>query len=213
MSTSDLIMSILAEKPLNLMSWNVTCGAGGTLAGRKAFILKVSGFKHQGAVVIFPNSLDGYFDIELIDESGEVVESVEYISACKLSEIIDQLVEVTENYSDDIVRWLRKCTPNENQIQKIGRMAKVCPEVAAEIKLKTLFSKRYCRGPVRRLSFFARNFIPCPAGGALVAPKTNDLQRPASRSFLHVAAEHPSRCEGERYFLSGSDRAVVSHSG
>lgn len=57
MSTSDLIMSILAEKPLNLMSWNVTCGAGGTLAGRKAFILKVSGFKHQGAVVIFPNSL------------------------------------------------------------------------------------------------------------------------------------------------------------
>ena len=44
-------MSILAEKPLNLMSWNVTCGAGGTLAGRKAFILKVSGFKHQGAVV------------------------------------------------------------------------------------------------------------------------------------------------------------------
>lgn len=54
MSTSDLIMSILAEKPLNLMSWNVTCGAGGTLAGRKAFILKVSGFKHQGAVVIFP---------------------------------------------------------------------------------------------------------------------------------------------------------------
>ena len=70
-------MSILAEKPLNLMSWNVTCGAGGTLAGRKAFILKVSGFKHQGAVVIFPNSLDGYFDIELIDESGEVVESVE----------------------------------------------------------------------------------------------------------------------------------------
>ena len=84
----------------------------------------------------------GYFDIELIDESGEVVESVEYISACKLSEIIDQLVEVTENYSDDIVRWLRKCTPNENQTQKIGRMAKVCPEVAAEIKLKTLFSKR-----------------------------------------------------------------------
>jgi hypothetical protein len=66
MSTSDLIMSILAEKPLNLMSWNVTCGAGGTLAGRKAFMLKVSGFKHQGAVVIFPNSLDGYFDIELI---------------------------------------------------------------------------------------------------------------------------------------------------
>ena len=103
------------------MSWNVTCGAGGTLAGRKAFILKVSGFKHQGAVVIFPNSLDGYFDIELIDESGEVVESVEYISACKLSEIIDQLVEVTENYSDDIVRWLRKCTPNENQIQKKSR--------------------------------------------------------------------------------------------
>ena len=69
--------------------------------------------------MIFPNSLDGYFDIELIDESGEVVESVEYISACKLSEIIDQLVEVTENYSDDIVRWLRKCTPNENQTQKL----------------------------------------------------------------------------------------------
>ena len=43
----------------------------------------------------------------------------------------------------------------------------------------------------------------------MVAPKTNDLQRPASRSFLHVAAEHPSRCEGERYFLSGSDRAAV----
>ena len=44
--------------------------------------------------------------------------------------------------------------------------------------------------------------------GALVAPKTNDLRGVASRSFLHVAAGHPSRCEGERYFLSGSDRAA-----
>ena len=61
--------------------------------------------------------------------------------------------------------------------------------------------------------FFVRNFIPCPGYGALVAPKTNDLQGVASRSFLHVAAGHPSRCEGERYFLSGDDRAVVSHSG
>ena len=43
----------------------------------------------------------------------------------------------------------------------------------------------------------------------MVAPKTNDLQRPASRSFLHVAAGHPSRCEGERYFLSGPDQAAV----
>ena len=49
--------------------------------------------------------------------------------------------------------------------------------------------------------------------GALIAPKKHDLQGVASRAFLHVAAVHPSRCEGERYFLSGSDRAVVSHSG
>ena len=29
----------------------------------------------------------------------------------------------------------------------------------------------------------------------------HDLQGVASRAFLHVAAVHPSRCEGERYFL------------
>ena len=42
------------------------------------------------------------------------------------------LLEYKESLEQDI----------KNQIQKIGRMAKVCPEVAAEIKLKTLFSKR-----------------------------------------------------------------------
>ena len=49
------------------------------------------------------------------------------------------------------------------------------------------------------LPLFCSYVIPCPVAGALVAPKTCDLQGVASRSFLHVAAGHPSRCEGERY--------------
>ena len=61
---------------------------------------------------------------------------------------------------------------------------------------------------------FVAGFLSAPAfAGALIAPKKHDLQGVASRAFLHVAAVHPSRCEGERYFLSGDDRAVVSHSG
>ena len=57
---------------------------------------------------------------------------------------------------------------------------------------------------------FVAGFLSAPAfAGALIAPKKHDLQGVASRAFLHVAAVHPSRCEGERYFLSGSDRAAV----
>ena len=57
---------------------------------------------------------------------------------------------------------------------------------------------------------FVAGFLSAPAfAGALIAPKKHDLQGIASRAFLHVAAVHPSRCEGERYFLSGSDRAAV----
>ena len=56
---------------------------------------------------------------------------------------------------------------------------------------------------------FVAGFLSAPANaGALIAPKKHDLQGVASRAFLHVAAVHPSRCEGERYFLSGSDRAA-----
>ena len=66
----------------------------------------------------------------------------------------------------------------------------------------------------RCFAFFTPGFLSAPAfAGTLVAPKTNDLQGVASRSFLHVAAVHPSLRSGERYFLSGYDRAVVSHSG
>ena len=55
---------------------------------------------------------------------------------------------------------------------------------------------------------FCSYVIPCPACGALVAPKTCDLQVVASPPFLHVAAGHPSLRSGERYFLSGSDHAA-----
>ena len=58
------------------------------------------------------------------------------------------------------------------------------------------------------LPLFCSYVIPCPASGALVAPKTCDLQVVASRTFLHVAAGHPSLRSGERYFLSGSDHAA-----
>ena len=142
MYTPDLIMSILAEKPMNLLSWNATSGAGGSINGRNALFLKVSGFKHQGVIAVFSNSSSEYFDIELISEKGKVVESVEYVSACKLSEIIDQLVEVTAHYFDDIACWLEKCTPDENQLQQIGRLAKLCPEVAAKIGMKVFCCKR-----------------------------------------------------------------------
>ena len=55
---------------------------------------------------------------------------------------------------------------------------------------------------------FCSYVIPCPACGALVAPKTCDLQVVASCTFLHVAVEHPSLRSGERYFLSGPDQAA-----
>ena len=57
---------------------------------------------------------------------------------------------------------------------------------------------------------FVAGFLSAPAfAGALIAPKKHDLQGVASRAFLHVAAVHPSLGSGERYFLSGSDRAAV----
>ena len=142
MSTTELIMSILAEKPMNLMSWNVIKGKCGSHNGRDVVMFPVCGFKHQGIVAVYPNSLQGYFDIELVNKDKLIVKSVEYISACKLSEIIDQLVEVTEHYFDDIDRWLAQCPSEKYHLQKIGRLAKRFPIFAAIFPLKMGFEHK-----------------------------------------------------------------------
>lgn len=135
-------MSLLTEKAPYVMSWGMQSAVGARVDGRTGLLIMVDTFRHKGVVAIFPNEQQpGYFDIEVHDGKAQVLRSVEYVSACNLVEMIDQLVEVTETYFDDIDRWVLS-TPNDvKQYQQLGRIIKRSPEIADTVRIKMVLKR------------------------------------------------------------------------
>ncbi len=113
----------LLEKQVHLMlAWGVRTGGSVIVDGRDGWQLNVDGFKHQGAVIIFPCEVSKHYDVKLYDRSGKETQMFECVPQKSLVKVIDQVVEVTENYVEDIDKWVIDPGANYNPLQKLARM-------------------------------------------------------------------------------------------
>ena len=94
------ILSILRTQLMVVFSW------GGhrptALPDDKGLAFKVDGFKHRGWVFVKYNDGKDLFDVELRDNSLNIVRSIEDVYFDQLVNVIDNAVEHTENYEEQV---------------------------------------------------------------------------------------------------------------
>lgn len=97
---ADYILSILRTQLMVVFSWGFHRPTALPDDGGLAF--KVDGFKHRGWVFVKYNEGEDLFDIELRDKSLNVVRSIEDVYFDQLIAVIDNAVEHTENYEEQV---------------------------------------------------------------------------------------------------------------
>lgn len=80
------------------MSWGFTCPIG----IENGLRFSVNGFKHKGNVVVRYNEGMDLFDVEIITSENEVIETIDGVYFDQLIEIIDNRVELVENYDQTV---------------------------------------------------------------------------------------------------------------
>ena len=94
------IWAILTSQPIILMSWGVDPKTVKTIELGLEF--HVQGFKHTGLVRVTLNEGLDLFEVSLIDENGEIVNTIESVFCDNLVAVIDSAVEKCENYQERI---------------------------------------------------------------------------------------------------------------
>ena len=97
---AEYILSILRTQLMVVFSWGFHRPTALPDDGGLAF--KVDGFKHRGWVFVKYNEGKDLFDIELHDNSLTVVRSIEDVYFDQLIAVIDNAVEHTENYEEQV---------------------------------------------------------------------------------------------------------------
>lgn len=97
---AEYILSILRTQLMVVFSWGFHRPTALPDDGGLAF--KVDGFKHRGWVFVKYNEGKDLFDIELRDKSLNVVRSIEDVYFDQLIAVIDNAVEHTENYEEQV---------------------------------------------------------------------------------------------------------------
>lgn len=101
MELAQYIMSIFKTAPFVVFSW----GFNTPIAIKNGLRFKVNGFKHKGWVeVVYVEGKD-LFEVRLI-KHGNIIKQVEDVYVDMLIDLIDGLVERTENYKEDVEQWL-----------------------------------------------------------------------------------------------------------
>ncbi len=90
------ILSILRMELMVVFSWGFHSPMA--LPDDKGFAFKVNGFKHKGWVFIRYNEGKDLFDVELRDNSLNIVRSIEDVYFDQLVNVIDHAVERTSDY-------------------------------------------------------------------------------------------------------------------
>jgi len=112
------ILTIFERQPGIVASWGLDPK---TLRPIKAGIeFHVQGFKHTGTVRVILNEGEDLFEVSLIAESGETVETHESIFLDELISTIDDAVENVENYEKRVAEEYPIFTDSDNP-------EKVCP--------------------------------------------------------------------------------------
>lgn len=103
MEMAKYIMSILKVDLMVLFSW----GFHNPTAIENGLIFKVNGFKHRGKVKVVYNEAKDLFNVSLITNRGVEIETIEGVFFDNLVEVIDNHIEKTNNYSQDVDNWLQ----------------------------------------------------------------------------------------------------------
>ena len=94
------ILSIFRTNPFVVMSWGINPASIEVVELGVKF--HVQGFKHKGFVQVVLNEGEDLFEVTLISEMGETVNTIEHILVDNLIPIIDDAVEKTEDYEKRI---------------------------------------------------------------------------------------------------------------
>lgn len=94
------ILSIFRTNPFIVMSWGINPASIEVVDLGVKF--HVQGFKHKGFVQVVLNEGEDLFEVTLISEEGETLNTIEHIFVDNLICIIDDAVEKTEDYEKRI---------------------------------------------------------------------------------------------------------------
>ena len=94
------ILGIFRTNPFVVMSWGINPVSIEVVDLGVKF--HVQGFKHKGFVQVVLNEGEDLFEVTLISEEGEIVNTIEHIFVDNLIPIIDDAVEKTEDYEKRI---------------------------------------------------------------------------------------------------------------
>ena len=97
------ILSILRMELMVVFSWGFHSPMA--LPDDKGFAFKVNGFKHKGWVFIRYNEGKDLFDVELRDNSLNIVRSIEDVYFDQLVNVIDHAVERTSDYEKRVKKF------------------------------------------------------------------------------------------------------------
>ena len=94
------ILGIFRTNPFVVMSWGINPASIEVVDLGVKF--HVQGFKHKGFVQVVLNEGEDLFEVTLISEEGETLNTIEHIFVDNLICIIDDAVEKTEDYEKRI---------------------------------------------------------------------------------------------------------------
>lgn len=94
MEMANYILSILKTNLSIVFSW----GFNNPVALDNGLRFSVNGFKHKGNVAVKYNEGLDLFDVEILTVKNEVIETIEGVYFDQLVEVIDNRVELVENY-------------------------------------------------------------------------------------------------------------------
>ena len=94
------ILSIFRTNPFVVMSWGINPASIEVVDLGVKF--HAQGFKHKGFVQVVLNEGEDLFEVTIMSEEGETLNTIEHIFVDNLIPIIDDAVEKCENYEERI---------------------------------------------------------------------------------------------------------------
>ena len=105
------ILGIFRTNPFVVMSWGINPASIEVVDLGVKF--HVQGFKHKGFVQVVLNEGEDLFEVTLISEEGETVNTIEHIFVDNLISILDNEIEKCENYEERICQEYFAITESE----------------------------------------------------------------------------------------------------
>ena len=99
---AEYILTILKSNPFVMLSWGVNPAS--ITVVELGIKFHVQGFKHKGFVQVVLNEGADLFEVTLISEEGENLETIDSIYLDQLVDVIDKAVEYTDDYEQRVAQ-------------------------------------------------------------------------------------------------------------